>query len=194
VLAIRWFAGVGFGREPTGIRGVGPKGGYMLRSTLALLCFLLSFPANADSFYVAVKFECDKISDSVAVNYLGAYNERGEAMIKSLGEMGINPWTLVETDDSRITKMNTVKKECELSDGIYLVEIGPSPGNGNILGRCGGHMSAWVSFHKGNEELVRTDFEGDCFDVESPIRTRVLWRVGAEHPEITEIPHDDFYK
>lgn len=166
----------------------------MLRITLALAWALLSLPAHADWFHVAVHFECDKTNDFVAVNYLGAYNEEGEAMIQRLGKDGVDPWKLVEVQDDRITKTNTVKRECALSDGIYLAEIGPAPGNGNVQGRCGAHMSAWTTLQKGSELLVQTGFEGDCHDRESPIRTRVLWRAGAKAPEITEVPHVEFHK
>jgi hypothetical protein len=166
----------------------------MLRSALVLASITLSLKVYADSFYVAVQFECNKAEGFVAVNYLGAYNEEGEAMMRRLGEDGINPWKLVEVIDDRITKMSTVRKECELSDGSYVVEIGPSPGNGNIQGRCGAQMSAWATFHKGNKLLLRTGFEGDCHDVESPITTKALWRSGAKEPEISDMPYDEFYK
>lgn len=90
--------------------------------------------------------------------------------------------------------MNTVNWECELSDGTYLIELGPSPGNANVLGRCGGHISAWVSFRKGDVQLVRTGLGGSCEDLESPVRTRVLWRAGGNAPELTEVRGDQFYR
>lgn len=166
----------------------------MLRSAVVIASLMLSLPVYADSFHVAVQYDCDKAEDFVAVYYLGAYNEEGEELMQRLGKDGINPWELVEVTDDRITTENTVRRECELSDGSYVVEIGPSPGNRNIQGRCGAHMSAWVTFHKENKLLSRTGFEGDCHDLESPIRTRALWRSGAEEPEITEVPYFEFYR
>jgi len=164
------------------------------RYVLATMALILALPVHADSFYVAVQFECKKADDLVAVRYLGAYNDEGKAMMEHLGEDGIDPWKLVEVTGDRITRMDTVIRECELSDGLYVVEIGPSPGNSNIQGRCGAQMSAWAAFHKGSELLLRTGFESDCHDVQSPVRTRVVWRAGAKAPEITEVPYDEFYK
>jgi hypothetical protein len=164
------------------------------RYVLVTVALMLSLPVYSDSFHVAVQFECRKAADFVAVSYRGAYNDEGEVMMERLGEDGIDPWKLVEVTDDRITRMDTVKRECELSDGLYVVEIGPSPGNGNIQGRCGAQISAWAAFYKGHELLLRTEFESDCFDVESPIRTRVLWRAGAKAPAITEVSYHEFYK
>lgn len=117
-----------------------------------------------------------------------------EKFVMGPDENAVDPWSLVEISDGRITRLNSVQKACSLSDGTYVVEIGPSPGNTNIQGRCGAHVSAWAELYRGDKLLVRSGFEGDCFDTESTILTRVLWRAGATSPEITESPHDSFYE
>lgn len=127
----------------------------MLRYILLVLCVLEATNAVADAFYVAVRFECDRKNDFVAVHYLGAYNEQGEALIASLDENGMEPWKLVEVTGDKIIKQNTVTKECTLSDGTYKVEIGPAPGNSNIQGRCGAEMSAWAEVSKASESAHR---------------------------------------
>lgn len=165
----------------------------MFRVTLAIILASIAFSVHADEFYVALQVECSKTGDYVAVNYLGAYNEEGKAMVQRLGEDGIDPWKLVVIADDHISEMKTLTKQCSLSDGIYIVDIGPLPGNGNIQGRCGAQMSAWMRIHKDDTPLLRTGFEGDCF-ADYPVTTRVLWRAGAEKAEITEVAHDEFYK
>jgi hypothetical protein len=174
--------------QPLGIKERG-----MSRLVLAFILASVSLSARADEFYIAVHVECSKASDYVAVDYMGAYNEKGKAMMERLGEKGIDPWKLVTITDDRVSEMNTVKRECSLSDGDYVVEIGPSPGNGNIQGRCGAQMSAWARIYKEDAQLFYSPFEGDCFS-QRPVLTRVLWRAGAAKAETTETPHDEFYK
>lgn len=162
----------------------------MLRQVLLLASLLGSACAGAG---VTVHIECNKRADFVAVHYVGE-NQAGGALIASLGSAGIDPWRLVEVQNDRITKESSVREECELSDGTYVVTVGPTPGNMNVQGACGAHMSAWTRISKHDLEIVGTQFEaGDCHDSESSIRTRALWRVGAEEAEFTEVPYDEFW-
>jgi hypothetical protein len=89
-----------------------------------------------------VRYECDAATDSINVRYEGAYNERGAQLKADAGANDFDPWDLVETSDGMITSTTTVTRECRLSDGEYVVEIKPAPGNYRLTRECGGVMSA----------------------------------------------------
>lgn len=118
----------------------------------------------------------------------------GEVFELGPNENAIDPRTLIEVANDRIIVENSVTMECPLSDGTYLVKLGPLPGNPNIQGHCGAEMAAWAEFYRDNELLIRSGSGSDCLDLESTITTRVLWRAGATTAEIAELPYFDFYK
>ena len=169
---------------------MGPLNLYRTLYALALmpLCPL----AQADSFYVATTFECDKTNDRMVARYYGEYNDAGKAMLERLGIEAIDPWTLIEVTNDHISKESIIEKHCELSDGRYDIEIGPAPGNRNIQGRCGAFMSARVVIRKGDHTLYDGAFEQDCHG-DYPVRTQVSWKPGSREAQIIEVPHEKFY-
>src|SRR4026209_1738730 len=110
---------------------------------LVLAFLLVPLPANADSFYTLVRYECVPAKDQIIISHLGAYNEAGEAMVENKGENEWDPWKLVKIRDdgnrTEIVGVEEVKRTCTLSDGAYEISIRPSPGNYNVQGRCGAH-------------------------------------------------------
>lgn len=131
------------------------------------------------------------------ISLKGAYNEEGKQMLRTKGANEWDPWSLVDLKDdkneTRIIGTRSVRKICRLRDGIYRVEIHPSPGNVNILGSCGGEMSAGVVVEKAAATVVRTDFEGDCHG-EDPVIVEVEVRAGSRSPRIRRVPKAEFYK
>lgn len=168
----------------------------MLRLVVVLLIPLWVAPAQADWFHKLVGYQCDQDSGQVVVRYVGAYNEAGEDMINRKGQQEWDPWSLITMkDDDHIGDLKTVEGTCQLQDGLYRITIGPEPGNFNIQGRCGAHISAWVEIQRGAEVVLpRYIFEGDCHDMDSPITTEIIVKVRSERPLITEVPWDDFYQ
>lgn len=163
----------------------------LLRCLLMVLSVLVAAPAAAES--TAVIVECATKDDFVAVHYVAADGAQDRALSQLPGAERIDPWTLVEVKDDQIVDQHSATKECTLSDGTYTITIGATPGNYNVQGGCGGHMSASANIYKDKHIIAGTEFEaGNCWDTETPVRTRVLWRVGAKEAEITETPYDDF--
>ena len=165
--------------------------------SLALAFLLRPLAADADSFYTLVRYECVAAKGEVVIRHLGAYNEAGEAMVNNKAENEWDPWKLVKIRDdgnrTEIVGIEEVKKTCKLRDGIYEVVIRPSPGNYNVQGRCGAHMSAGVRISKANKRIIDTDFEGDCHEMGSVI-TDVVVSVGSDTAVVTKVEWDDFYK
>jgi hypothetical protein len=150
----------------------------------------------ADSFHKLVGVECQPENSVLIVRYRGAYNEAGESMIKNKGSNEWDPWALVRIEDDGkrtvIVSIREVEKNCRLGDATYSVAIRPVPGNYNVQGRCGAHMSAGVRIKKGSEEIINTDFEGDCHE-DGPVITAIKIRPETK-AEFTEVKSNEFYK
>jgi hypothetical protein len=167
---------------------------YLVLSAL----FLFAPLSKADSFYTLVRYECVPASSQIIISYVGAYNEAGQAMINTKGANEWDPWTLVKIrdDDNRteIVGIREVKKTCKLRDGVYTVTIRPSPGNLNLLGECGSHISAGVRVSRANRRIIDTDFEyGGCLN-SGLIVTKVVVSAGQESASVTKVEWNDFYK
>jgi hypothetical protein len=141
-----------------------------------------------------VSYTCDQRHDQVVIDFIGAYNEEGEAMLKNMGPNTWDPWKLVSFDKSgdHIVKIKTIKRSCSLSDGQYSIEIGPSPGNTNVQGECGANMGAWAKVIRGTKELVYKEM-GACRMNEEVVK-RIVVRAGNDKPSITIVKWEDFYK
>ncbi len=166
------------------------------KSLAALVLLLLALPASADSFYVLIGFQCDSRNDTLTITYDGAYNEAGKAMLENKRATQWNPWDLVSMrDDDHIGEVKTVRRTCRLSDGVYEIRLWADPGNTNVQGQCGAHMSAGAEVKRGKHVLSRVpSFEPDCHDVETPIITRVKIRAGARKGIEARVPNKEFYK
>lgn len=162
---------------------------------LLLLLMMTSLSASADSFYVLAGYVCDKKADELRITYDGAYNEAGNAMMANRRETQWNPWDLiVAKNETHIDSLKTVTANCRLSNGVYTIEITPSPGNYNILGHCGGWMTAGAKVFKGSKEIYSIGrFENDCIG-QKPIVTRVSVGPKRKRPVETSVRSEEFYK
>ncbi|MBN1473376.1 MAG: hypothetical protein JW914_02060 [Syntrophaceae bacterium] len=165
-----------------------------------LVIFFIMFSisvANADTFYKLVGYKCNKISNSITISYLGAYNEAGEEMMKNKGPQQWDPWELIATmkDEDHIGSLKTIKRNCILNDGTYTITIGPSPGSLNIQGACGGWIRAWAEVKRDSKVILpQYYFEAWCSDTQTPVTTAITIKAGKNKPIIKTIPWDEFYK
>ncbi len=170
-----------------------------MKSLIAMATILLSTTsAHADFFYKLVGYECDKKASAIILTYVGAWNEPGKKMMKNKGPQQWDPWSLIVMDEKNrnsIASHKTIHVQCQLSDGLYEITIGPLPGNANLQGMCGGFMSAWAEVRRGSAiVLPRHTFEfGDCH-VPEPVTTKIIVIAGGKEPVIERVPWDDFYK
>lgn len=172
--------------------------GAQMSKLLQLVCLLaISTAAHADWFSTLVRYECNRQKDLLTVSYVGAANEEGQSLIATKGTNDWDPWTLVKLDRNGewVKKRMKVLKSCRLSDGVYKVAIGPSPGNDNIVGRCGAHMSAWVEIRKGPKVVFAGGFdEADCFELDAEILIGVTLQAGGSSPRESKVKRSEFYK
>ncbi|MCL1926293.1 MAG: hypothetical protein FWF95_04040 [Syntrophorhabdaceae bacterium] len=152
---------------------------FVMYEAMFFLLFL-STPVHADWLYKFVVYDCDKGKDLINIKYVAKYNEEGKKIDDNKDENTINPWELVDGDeDMKIVEKKEIVKKCQLSGGNYDVTIGPSPGNeGNVLGRCGASMSAWVSIKKEDKEIYKGSFEGDCHYSDNEMMPREITVIG----------------
>jgi hypothetical protein len=156
-----------------------------------LLCLSCSF-ARADAFFKLVGFQCDRRADRLTLTYDAAANGEGQSMLEAKSKNQWDPWSLVEMrDEDNIGSLATIKRTCKLSDGAYLVELGPQPGNMNIQRKCGAWMSAWAEVRKGTKVIYpRTDFESGvgCFFADGEITTSVEIAPRHKSYKLTKLP------
>lgn len=115
-------------------------------------------------------------------------------MRKAKGKNEWEPNELIATmkDDTHIDKLETITRSCQLKHGTYRIRLGPTPGNYNILGRCGAVVTAWVEVRLG-EKLVlpHHEMEGDCHNDSAPVTTEILFIKGTP-PAFTTMPQQKF--
>jgi hypothetical protein len=85
-----------------------------------------------------------------------------------------------------IKNTKTIQKSCVLSDGTYIVEIGPKPCNSDTLGENGAIMMAWAKVSKDGRQLAHTDF-GACTIVDVKLTTKLQIRPGQEPIHRTKV-------
>lgn len=116
---------------------------YLMKSLIFIFLLLLSGTAHADAFYKLVGYICDKGANRLILTYDAAANSEGEKMMAKKRANQWDPWALITmSDESKIDKLMTIKRTCLLSDGNYMISLGPVPGNMNTVGMCGAWMSA----------------------------------------------------
>lgn len=118
--------------------------------------------SHADWRHIKIGYMCD-IKKDIAFGYLkGEINQAGLEMLKNLkvGEWELS--SLIETEDSQVTGIKTIQKECKLSDGVVTIIIEPFPGNYRLGGRCGAGITAKVYIRKGGEFIFQRLFEDPC--------------------------------
>ncbi|WP_292937686.1 hypothetical protein [Noviherbaspirillum sp.] len=133
----------------------------------------------------------------VEVAYVGGYNEEGERLMQNKSENEWNPWDLIEGDngsESRYIKaIESVRKQCKLSDGVYTVEMSPSPCNYDVQGMNGGMMTANATIRRGKKILAKQSL-GACDVGEELIATKVSVHAGSNVPAIEKKKAGDYYQ
>ncbi|NRF72463.1 hypothetical protein HLB44_36490 [Aquincola sp. S2] len=165
----------------------------MQRLLLFILLLAGTHAVQADVFYKLVKYQCSPKKGHLVVSYAGAYNERGKQMVDSKGPNEWDPWTLVKVEGDKITPQRSILRTCRLRDGVYGVEIFPSPGNSSIQGTCGAEMSAGVEVKKNDVSVLRTLFEGDCHG-DDPVIVEVVVSAKSRTPRTRSVSKPAFYR
>ncbi len=169
----------------------------MIKLAQLILLLVVTTTAHADTFYNLIRYKCDLQHNRVTISYVGAYNEAGEDLIENKGKDAWEPWTLLDVDKSgeRITKQRVIKKQCQLSDGVYNVAIGPSPYTSNINGRCGALMGipGWVEIAKNGKVITRRELEpGFCGDMNAQVIAEISFAAGAKEADLKLVSHKEF--
>lgn len=169
---------------------------FMLRILMALPLLVIANSAQADWFYRFVSYKCDARGDRLVIRYEGAFNEVGEARRDAKHPNEWEPGDLIASmkDDNHIGDLKTIEARCKVPHGTYKVQLGPTPGNYNIQGRCGAVVTAWVKvWRDGKLLLPRYELEGDCHEMSAPVTTRIVFSRKGK-PTFQKISPDAFIK
>lgn len=165
-----------------------------MRAIAFMLMFLSPLIVSADEFHTLVRYTCDAKQDRLTVEYLGAYNEAGEELDKFKGKDAWSPSDLrgLQPSDPVFSSAKTIKRDCRLSNGSYLLEIKPVPEDlSNIMGHCGDWETAWARLTKDKNTVFEQQFESSCDDVHSLVITKIEVEAG-KLPVITRIQQQEF--
>lgn len=165
-----------------------------MRLPLIFFVFLSPLVASADEFHKLVRYTCDVKQTRLSLEYFGAYNENGEVLDKLKGKNAWSPGDLrgLQPNDPVFSSPKTVKRDCQLSDGIYLVEIKPVPEDfRNVIGQCGDWETVTVRVSKEGKTVLEQQFESGCNDEHSLVVTKIVFDAGKQ-PAITKIQQLDF--
>jgi hypothetical protein len=167
------------------------------RIVIFALFITVGFPASADWFHKIIRYRCEPKANRLIVTYEGAYNEEGELLIRNKGADAWDPWELLRTDKKKeqIIGAKTIKKQCALADGKYIVAISGIYENSNPAGHCGAHVTAKVVILKAQRNVYATPFEGSCDEIfSSTVTTEVVVTGNSMPPQIKEVSGNDFYR
>ena len=170
---------------------------YMHRKLAFTALLVWPLLSHADWFYTLVGFTCDREANRLVIQYRGAYNDDGKAMVQKKSRTEWEPSELIASmkDDDHIGSLRTVQRTCRLKGTTYTVRIGPTPGNWNIQGSCGAAMSAWVEvWQNGKAVLPHYELAGDCHDSEAPVTTEIAFVGGGTKPVFKKVLPDEFHK
>lgn len=119
----------------------------MTRRLLFVLLLTLALPIHAEYYYRYIGYSCDVKKDKLIINYTtipyeGDYKPKKKRHRWELG-------ALIETKESDkahtfISKITKIVRHCKLGNGTYKITFSPAPGNHDLEGQCGAHMSAWA--------------------------------------------------
>jgi len=170
-----------------------------MKSLLIIGTLMLSTASvHAEFLAKLVGYQCDEKANTVIITYVYARNEAGKKLMKEKGPRQWDPWSLIEKteDENFIRSLKTVHGQCRLEDGMYEITLGALPGNGNLQGMCGAHMSAWAEVRRGSDVVLpRHALEsGDCHDTSVPVTVKITIKAGGNKPVIETVPWKDFYK
>lgn len=165
-----------------------------LRYAIATMLVLACAGAQAATPYKLVGYKCDRAQDELVLSYyLSPDKPKGDA--DSPSEAAWDPWTLVTAkDDTHIGDLQTVERQCRLSDGLYQVMVGPEPGNYDKKARCGDWMTAWSKVSQGAKVIsAARSFENACQDPKGQVLTRLVIKGGGKKPVVKTVPVEKFY-
>jgi hypothetical protein len=143
-----------------------------------------------------VGYECDVAANKIILTYLGAYNEAGDSLVQNKTDDQWDPWSLIEMkDDENIGSLKSIERTCGLKDGAFKVTIRPTPGNMNVMGRCGATITASLEIEYAGKIVYHLGgFQEDCHSsYGQPIITKVIFDPDSSKPTIVETPYDEFY-
>jgi hypothetical protein len=146
----------------------------MTRLLTLLVLVAVAPTARADWFHTLVGYKCNQVTQRLVVYYVGAYNEEGESMVQHKTLYEWSPSSLITMrDDDHYGESKSVTRTCELKHGKYEIQIGPSPGNANMQGRCGAHISAWVAIKRDGAPVGSYTFDEDCHSEDVLVRVSI---------------------
>jgi hypothetical protein len=163
-----------------------------MKRLLVVLVFLVVAPsAHADWFHTLVGYKCNQATQRLVVYYVGAYNEDGESMVQHKTANEWAPSSLVTMrDEDHYGESRSVARTCDLKHGSYEIKLGPSPGNANVQGQCGAHVSAWVSIKRNGEIVGNYTFDEDCHAKEVLVRVTIDGSTAA--PRLKHVSRNSF--
>lgn len=147
----------------------------------------------ADTWHELMRYSCNSQAERLQIEYLGAYNEEGDSLVRSKTENDVNPWDLVVTgnDPRYLARTNTVVKQCRLRTNLYIVELGALPCNFDLEGINGGMMQGYARIRKGNVEISKEAF-GSCSVLNERVVTKVQVIAGRK-PVVTRKAASEYF-
>ena len=163
-----------------------------MRLLITLFISLTSCIAAADEFHELVRYSCDTNHDSIVIEYLGAYNEEGEALNRNAGK---DDWPRPPSRATGLGDASPLVRHCQLSNGQYTYEVkGVPEGQTNFMGRCGAWSSAKVRIVKGQQVIVEQQLDDNCYHPDAPVITKIVVNAKNNTPTITKLLPDAFFK
>ncbi|GAB3252643.1 hypothetical protein [Chitinimonas naiadis] len=165
------------------------------------LYFLIAFSlllactsAQAATPYKLVGYKCDRALDELVLSYYLS-PDPPKADTGNPSEGAWDPWSLVTAkDNTHIGDLQTVERQCRLSDGLYQVVVGPEPGNYDKKARCGDWMTAWSKISQGARVISEPrSFETGCQATNGQVVTRLVIKGGNKKPVVKTVPYEKFY-
>jgi hypothetical protein len=137
--------------------------------------------AWADHFEQTVSFECNQRSNRIIIDHNGAYNEKGDLLVKGVHGDEWNIRSLMIVDAEGISRgTQKIKRSCNLSGANYEVTI-----SGVAWGRYGQDESAHITIRNGNTTLFDADLQGSPFRDPNPVISRIVVSVDGGKPTIS---------
>jgi len=159
---------------------------------LTALLITLAVPVHAEYYYQYVSYSCDAKRDRLTLNYATIPYEGDYKPDKRRNQWEMRSLIERKEDDRAhaiISKITKVIRYCKLSSGTYKITIAPAPGNYDLEGQCGAHMSAWVEVSlEGKKLLPAYTFDDYCINPESKITTQIILKPGTVSPVFKKMP------
>lgn len=165
-----------------------------LPSTILLvLSVVVVEPARADWLYTFIHYSCNAKAGMVRIDYVGAYNERGEAISAQKDPDTWSTDELLRIPAAPPIPSNTVRRHCAVDEkNEFLVDI-TAITSGNQQGECGTHTqvraTVWAPF---NTEPTQIEFAPSCRS-DSIVTTSVEFSAESKKWQLEQMLASDFY-